>query len=209
MPNRLTPLQEQPCRLSPPALICPLGDDLATIAAALFRGQRALVRDDAYTPGRPLPLGRVTTPLPDTRHWPAAHRSRNNQLLAAALERLAPALDAFRQRRPRARIGLILGTSTSGIGETETALAARQHSGSWPESFHYQRHEIGSPARFVADHLNLDGPAYTLSTACTSSARALASAKRLLAAGVCDAVIAGGADSLCGLTVNASLRSPP
>ncbi|RCV91717.1 beta-ketoacyl-[acyl-carrier-protein] synthase family protein [Billgrantia montanilacus] len=202
MPNRLTPLQRQPCRLLPPALVCPLGDDLVAIAGALFNGRRALVRDDAYTPGRPLPLGRVTASLPETHTWPPAHRSRNNQLLAAALERLSPTLDAFRQRRPRARIGVILGTSTSGIGETETALAARQPDGNWPASFHYQRHEIGSPACFVAEHLGLDGPAYTLSTACTSSARALASAKRLLATGACDAVIAGGADSLCGLTVN-------
>lgn len=202
MPDRLTPLQTQPCRLSPPALVCPLGDDLATIADSLFRGQRALVRADTFTPGRPLPLGRVTATLPATRDWPAKHRSRNNQLLAAALERLLPTLDAFRERRPRARIGVVLGTSTSGIGETEVALIARQQSGSWPESFHYQRHEIGSPARFVADRLGLEGPAYTLSTACTSSARALISAKRLLATGACDAVISGGADSLCGLTVN-------
>jgi len=77
-----------------------------------------------------------------------------------------------------------------------------QQHGDWPESFAYQRQEIGSPAAFVAAHLGLDGPAYTLSTACSSSARALASGRRLLALGLCDAVIAGGADSLCALTVN-------
>lgn len=202
MPSPLTPLQAQSCRLSRPAVVCPLGDDPATIAEALFAGRRGLVDDDAYTPGRQLPLGRVTTALPDSRDWPLAHRSRNNRLLAAALERLAPTLAAFRQRRPEARIGVILGTSTSGIGETEAALAAHQRDGKWPASFRYQRHEIGASARFVAERLGLSGPAYTLSTACTSSARALASAKRLLAAGACDAVIAGGADSLCGLTVN-------
>ncbi|MFC3284906.1 beta-ketoacyl-ACP synthase [Litchfieldella rifensis] len=202
MPNRLTPLQNQPCRLWPPALVCPLGDDLPAIAEALFSGRRALAHDDTFTPGRPLPLGRVNSPLPDTHDWPAKHRSRNNQLLAAALERLAPTLNAFRRRRPQARIGVLLGTSTSGIGETEQALAIRQREGDWPADFRYQRHEIGSPACFVAERLGLAGPAYTLSTACTSSARALASAKRLLASGACDAVIAGGADSLCGLTVN-------
>ncbi|QHC52189.1 beta-ketoacyl-ACP synthase [Billgrantia tianxiuensis] len=185
-----------------PALICPLGDDLVTIADALFNGRRGLVYDDTFTPGRPLPLGRVRSPLPDAGSLPAAHRSRNNQLLAAALERLEPTLDAFRRRRPQARIGVILGTSTSGIGETEIALTRRQREGDWPADFRYQRHEIGSPACFVAEWLGLEGPAYTLSTACTSSARALASAKRLLASGACDAVIAGGADSLCGLTVN-------
>lgn len=202
MSNRLTLLQTRPCRLSPPALVCPLGDDLATIADALFTGRRGLVYDDTFTPGRPLPLGRVSAPLPDAGSLPAAHRSRNNQLLAAAVRQLMPTLDDFRQRHPQARIGVILGTSTSGISETEIALAERQRLGDWPADFRYQRHEIGSPACFVAEWLGLEGPAYTLSTACTSSARALASAKRLLASGTCDAVIAGGADSLCGLTVN-------
>ena len=205
MSTRLTP-----CRLSTPALICSLGSDLASISSALFSGTRGFTHDDGFTPGRPLPLGRVLAELPDTASWPAEHRSRNNQLLAAALEQLQPELEAFRQRQPQARIGVILGTSTSGIGETEIALRQRMEDQSWPTDFHYQRHEIGSPARFVAEWLQLpDAPAYTLSTACTSSARALASAYRMLAAGLCDAVIAGGADSLCGLTVNgfASLQA--
>lgn len=192
----------KPCRLSRPALVCSLGDDLPRISRALFSGKRGFCVDDGFTPGRPLPLGRVMFDLPDTSTWPAEHRSRNNQLLAAALEQLEPELAAYSARHPGARIGVILGTSTSGIGETETALRERQSSQQWPEDFAYQRHEIGSPARFVAERLGLEGPAYTLSTACTSSARALASAHRMLAAGICDAVIAGGADSLCGLTVN-------
>src|SRR5690606_720828 len=100
-----------------------------------------------------------------------------------------------------ARIGIVLGTSTSGIGETERALAAREND-QWPEDFHYQRQEIGAPSDFLAELLHIDGPAHTISTACTSSALALSSAYRLLAAGLCDAVIAGGADSLCNLTVN-------
>jgi 3-oxoacyl-[acyl-carrier-protein] synthase-1 len=191
-----------PCRLSTPALVCSLGDNLATISQALFSGTRGFCVDDGYTPGRPLPLGRVTAKLPDTTGWPAEHRSRNNQLLAAALEQLQPQLAAYAARRPHARIGVILGTSTSGIGETEMALRERGSTGQWPADFYYQRHEIGSPARFLANLLRAEGPAYTLSTACTSSAKALASAHRMLAAGLCDAVVAGGADSLCGLTVN-------
>lgn len=189
------------CRLSRPALICPLGDDLDSISSALFQGQRKLTTSDRFTPGRPLPLGIVSSNLPDPAAWPTVHRSRNNQLLAAALQQLQPELDALRRRQPDARIGIVLGTSTSGIGETEQALAKRDGE-QWPEDFHYQRQEIGSPSDFLAGLLELDGPAHTLSTACTSSAMALASAYRMLAAGTCDAVIAGGADSLCGLTVN-------
>lgn len=199
MPNAVTPSF---CRLHAPAVVCPLGDDLEDIAARLFAGTRCLRSSDAFSPGRTLPLGQVSSELPDDSDWPAKHRSRNNRLLAAALERLAPTLEAFYQRRPHARVGVVLGTSTSGIGATEAAIAHRESHGELPADFHYQRHEIGSSARFVAERLNVDGPAYTLSTACTSSAKALASARRLLANATCDAVIAGGADSLCGLTVN-------
>ena len=62
--------------------------------------------------------------------------------------------------------------------------------------------ELGSPSEFLARHLGLEGPAYTLSTACSSSARAFISGQRMLAAGLVDAVLVGGADSLCGLTLN-------
>ena len=190
-----------PCRLSRPALICSLGGNLDDISEALFRGHRKLSISDRFTPGRQLPLGTVSVALPDASSWPARHRSRNNQLLAAALEQLQPEIYALRVRQPGARIGVVLGTSTSGIGETELALAAREND-QWPEDFNYQRQEIGAPSDFIAELLNIDGPAYTISTACTSSALALTSAYRMLASGMCDAVIAGGADSLCGLTVN-------
>ncbi|MBB3232377.1 beta-ketoacyl-ACP synthase [Halomonas stenophila] len=191
----------QPCRLSPPAIVCSLGSGLAEIREALAEGRRGLTTDDAYTPGRPLPLGRVTVPLPAMDDWPAAHRSRNNRLLAAALERLAAPLHRVLATHDPARIGVVIGTSTSGIAETEQALA-RAGQGPLPDGFRYAQQELGAPARFVADRLGLAGPAYALSTACSSGARALASARRLLLAGECDAVIAGGADSLCRLTVN-------
>lgn len=190
------------CRLHPPALVCPLGDDLNSIAQRLFAGQRGLHESEAWRPGHHLALGIVNTPLPDDSAWPAEHRSRNNRLLAAALQRLEPTLKRWRDANPEARIGVVMGTSTSGISETEVALQQRMSTGDWPSDFRYCRHEIGATAEFVAYWCGVDGPVYTLSTACTSSARALASASRLIQAGLCDAVIAGGADSLCRLTVN-------
>lgn len=190
------------CRLSRPGVVCSLGDELETVARALFAGERSLSVSDAFTPGRPLPLGRVTCELPDDSAWPKGQRSRNNRLLALALERLGEPLDALLTRVPAERIGVVIGTSTSGIGETELALAESGRDGPLPESFAYSRQELGAPARFVAERLGLRGPCYALSTACSSSARALASARRLLRSGQCDAVIAGGADSLCRLTVN-------
>lgn len=191
-----------PCRLSPPGVVCSLGDECEAIAEALYTGRRGLTVSDAFTPGRPLPLGRVDAALPATRDWPADHVSRNNRLLALALARLGGSLDAALTRYSRERIGVVIGTSTSGIGETEAALAIAGREAPLPDDFRYARQELGAPARFIAERLGLAGPVYALSTACSSSARALASARRLLLSGECDAVIAGGADSLCRLTVN-------
>jgi 3-oxoacyl-[acyl-carrier-protein] synthase I len=191
-----------PCRLSPPGVVCSLGETNDAIAAALFEGRRGLSMSDAYTPGRHLPLGSVLSELPDDRGWPIHQRSRNNRLLAAALERLGDTLETVLNNYPRPRIGVVIGTSTSGIGETERALALAGRNAPLPEDFRYAHQELGDPARFVAERLGLEGPTYALSTACSSSARALASARRLLLAGECDAVIAGGADTLCRLTIN-------
>ncbi|TDX32832.1 3-oxoacyl-[acyl-carrier-protein] synthase-1 [Modicisalibacter xianhensis] len=192
----------QPCRLSPPGVVCSLGDTHEAIAEALFEGRRGLNVSDAYTPGRPLQLGSVIGDLPDDHDWPIHQRSRNNRLLAAALVRLGDTLDITLKQYPRARIGVVIGTSTSGIGETEVALAQAGRDAPLPGAFRYAHQELGDPARFVAERLGLEGPAYALSTACSSSARALGSARRLLLSGECDAVIAGGADTLCRLTVN-------
>lgn len=195
-------LSRMPCRLSEPGIVCSLGDTLDDIAGALFTGRRGLPVSDAFTPGRALPLGQVTAPLPDTRDWPMEHRSRNNRLLAAALARLGETLERTLAVYDPSRIGVVCGTSTSGIGETEQVLASVGREAPLPEDFRYARQELGAPARFLAERLGIAGPVYALSTACSSSARALASARRLLQSGECDAVIAGGADSLCRLTVN-------
>jgi 3-oxoacyl-[acyl-carrier-protein] synthase I len=71
-----------------------------------------------------------------------------------------------------------------------------------PKNFNYKQQQMGAGADFVADFLGINGSAYTISTACSSSGKAFSSARRLIKLGLCDAVIVGGADSLCGLTVN-------
>lgn len=134
MPLDVTPTQTF-CRLHAPALVCPLGDDLETIASRLFSGTRGLVLSDEHSPGRPLWLGAVTSPLPDDSDWPARHRSRNNRLLDAAFERLSPLLDAYLETHPQARLGIVLGTSTSGIGETERAVAQRAETATGLKTF--------------------------------------------------------------------------
>jgi 3-oxoacyl-[acyl-carrier-protein] synthase-1 len=134
---------------------------------------------------------------------------RNNRLLLAALAQIGPAIDAARERYGAHRIGVVLGTSTSGIEAAEAAFVYHAQAGQLPENFNYRQMEIGTVAPFAAAALGVQGPAFTISTACTSSAKAFASARRLLQLQLCDAVVVGGVDSLCELTVQgfASLES--
>lgn len=156
----------------------------------------ALTQSDRYSPGLSVALGQVQAALPDDSLWPASMRSRNNRLLWSAWQQLAPAWQACGAGVNPARVAVIVGTSTSGIGESETHFSSG--SKTKPD---YALQEMLAPARFLAQQLGITGPIYTLSTACSSGAKALAAGRRLLNAGLVDWVIAGGADALCGMTV--------
>lgn len=131
--------------------------------------------------------------------------ARNNRIIDLALDQ-----DGFRDKVQevarkigRDRIGILIGTSTSGILETERAYRRRDpQSGSLPADFRYEeRQNTSAPAAFVKASLGITGPAWCVSTACSSSSKAIASAARLISAGWCDAVVVGGSDSLCLTTL--------
>ena len=140
-------------------------------------------------------------------HLPLRDRSRNNRLALAALAQIRPAVDAAIKRYGPNRIGVVLGTSTSGIAEGEAALRQYDLDGTLPAQFHYGQQELGSPAAALALTLGVGGPAYTHSSACASSAKAMASAARLINMGLCDAVISGGVDTLCAFTAGRIRRA--
>jgi 3-oxoacyl-[acyl-carrier-protein] synthase-1 len=87
------------------------------------------------------------------------------------------------------------------MAEAESALRHYATRGALPETFHYGQQALDSPAAILVATLGVGGPAYVHSSACASSAKALASAARLIRMGVCDAVLTGGVDSLCAFTV--------
>jgi 3-oxoacyl-[acyl-carrier-protein] synthase-1 len=122
--------------------------------------------------------------------------------IAPALAEIAGAVEDATSRYGRDRIAVILGTSTSGSADGEEALMHYRREGRWPEHFDYRMQETGSLAEFAARSLGLTGPAYTIATACSSSAKVFASARRLIRAGLADAAVVGGADTLCRMTLN-------
>lgn len=193
-----------PVFLNSVGITCALGSGLEAVAAALFdaREPHGVETTERHTPGRPLALGTVRSPLADLSAFALPFQSRNNALLLTALEQMRTGVSAAIERWGADRVAIVLGTSTSGIGEAEIAVSEHQHRGAWPARFHYGQQEIGAPSRFLAAASGARGPAWTMSTACSSSAKAMASAARILRAGIADAVIAGGADSLCAFTIN-------
>jgi 3-oxoacyl-[acyl-carrier-protein] synthase-1 len=191
-----------PIFLNSAGIICSLGTGLCSVEKNLFDENKNVSflrpsnRD--FTDTKLLvgeineSLLEVTLPEEDTR---------NNRVLTTALDPLVPEINLLKERFGPSRIGVVIGTSTSGISDGENALCFHLNHGKFPENYHYRKQEISSPSRYVSDWLNLQGPVFSVSSACTSGANALASAARLLRLGVCDAVIAGGVDTLCNMTI--------
>jgi 3-oxoacyl-[acyl-carrier-protein] synthase-1 len=188
-------LQAQSC-------VSALGDTPEALRAALFADRPSGVRPtDRHTPGRVLNLGCVDSPLPSQDVLPASQRSRSNALLLAALAPLRAAADAAVARFGPARVAVVLGISTAGLDEGLAALRLRLDGAPWPAGYDYALQEMGNGAQCVAQQLGVRGPVYTISTACSSSAKALATGARLLRSGAVDAVVAGGADALSSFTL--------
>ncbi|MDH3759445.1 MAG: beta-ketoacyl-[acyl-carrier-protein] synthase family protein [Gammaproteobacteria bacterium] len=189
------------CYLNSLGMLCSAGNSNEEIRQSLNSGIARLTTSDSYTEGTPLPLGACRGELPAIPLADSQWHSRNNQLVLAALDQIRGEVDRAVDAYGADRVGVIIGTSTSGIAESEVAIRQWLQTGTAPESYHYGVQEMGAPAEFITRLLGLSGPCYGISTACSSGAKALASARRLISAGICDAVVAGGVDSLCRLTV--------
>lgn len=180
-----------------------LGSDWEGVADALFAGDRSGLESTALlSDGREPPVGRLRREPAALPAGLAEWESRNNRLVHHCLAPLLPAIEAAAERYGAARLGVVIGTSTSGIESWETALPRRMADGVWPNDFRFPRHELGDPSAFIAAVTGIAGPAWSVSTACTSGAKAMVSAARLIRSGLCDAVVTGGVDTLCGLTLN-------
>ncbi|WP_016835486.1 beta-ketoacyl-ACP synthase [Herbaspirillum lusitanum] len=186
-------------------MICSLGATHAGIRQRLFAGDSGLRTSGRHAyEDAPRIVGSIPfsdEELPTAAHLPLRERSRNNRVALAALAQIRPEVETLIARFGPDRIGVVLGTSTSGIAEGEAAFRHYVAHGKFPAQFHYGQQELGSPAAALAMTLGLCGPAYVHSSACSSSAKAMASAARLINMGLCDAVISGGVDTLCDFTI--------
>jgi 3-oxoacyl-[acyl-carrier-protein] synthase-1 len=177
-------------------VVCALGENRGAVADALFaRTPRLLSQMATLIDGKQAPVGQLALGA-------RGEGTRTNRIVSHCLETLSPSIERAIARFGAARLGVVIGTSTSGIGEGGEALRTRLSEGVWPDGFSIAPQQLADTARFAAQSIGALGPCYAVSTACTSGARAIAAAARLIRADLCDAVLCGGADSLCDLTLN-------
>lgn len=185
-------------------VVSALGCGKDEVRQNLFTGARPGVvsRDDLMVDGSSVYAGTVLEPLPPVPESLAGYASRNVALTIAAADQIRDEIEDAANRYGRHRVAVVMGTSTSGIAEGERAVDHSRALGCLPADFDFRKQELGSVGEALARYLALEGPAQSVSTACSSGAQALAMGRRLIRSGLVDAVVAGGADSLCRLTVN-------
>jgi 3-oxoacyl-[acyl-carrier-protein] synthase-1 len=183
-----------------------LGAGCEPLERGLRRAACGLLPNDFDTAPGGGYIGRVEgiekQPLPDEL---ARFDCRNHRLANAALraDGFAQAVSDACGRYGADRVAVLVGTSTSGILTTEQAYRQRTPAGDLPAWFDYRHaHNYGALPEFVRQRLGTAGPVQCLSTACSSSAKVIASAARWLSLGLCDAAVVGGVDSLCGTTLH-------
>lgn len=181
-----------------------LGSPADDVRTKLQTGENSNMVLDKHTlnDGSETIVGRISQALPNVPSHLSSYDCRNNQLAVSALTAIKPQINSAIEQYGSERIAVVIGTSTSGISDGETAFQEKQSTGQFPESFHYSKQELGNVSEFISEYLGVTGPNYSISTACSSSGRVFLTAKRLLRSGLVDAVIVGGVDTLCKLTLN-------
>jgi len=196
----------QPLVITHFAAVNSLGAGAGALLRALREKRSGLTHCDFETAALETYVGRVSG-LDDiaVRADLGAFDCRNNRLaqLCLAQNGFEAAVAEARKKWGAGRIGVFMGTSTSGIHATELAYRRRDPgTGALPTDYHYaETQNMFSLGEFVRRYLELEGPASVVSCACSSSAKVFGAAARMIAAGVCDAAVVGGTDSLCLTTL--------
>ncbi|NOY92090.1 MAG: beta-ketoacyl-ACP synthase [Deltaproteobacteria bacterium] len=178
-----------------------LGRSTREVMAALDAGTSGLGAPPFDVPLQTF-AGAVPGELPPLPAEYAAWDCRLARLGVLAYADVAQQVEAAVARWGAHRVAVVLGTSTGGLEATESALLEWKRGGALPASYDFRRqHGFDALGELLARMAGVEGPVYTLSTACSSSGKVMGVADRLLRAGVVDAVLAGGSDSLTRMTL--------
>jgi 3-oxoacyl-[acyl-carrier-protein] synthase-1 len=178
-----------------------LGTSTAEVITALRSARPSLTAPPPATPFETV-CGVVADGLAPLPEWLGTIDSRNNQFVQQALSEIQASLDCARERWGAARIGICVGSSTAAMDQIEAAHSSHTETGVPLSGFDvFSRGSFDGLVRALRGLTGFEGPAAVVSNACASSGKAFASAKRWIDAGAVDAVLVGGADSLCQLTL--------
>ena len=151
-------------------------------------------------PGRDIYFGLVPGDLPTISE--SEFDMRTNRLLLHAVRSLRVGIDSFLARYDSSRVAIVLGASNTGIDEAQRNVDRWLDKGAKPSEMQFSQIELGTPTDYLKRLLGVKGPAYTVSTACSSSTKAFAAARRLMEMGIVDAAIVGGVDGRCRFAMN-------
>jgi len=179
-----------------------LGFDLEQIKQNLQQPEKILSLRNDLIADRDVWVGQFTGSLcSDVPEFLHSVDSRNLRFALTALSEIETELRAYTASFENKRLAIVVGTSTSGISDNELLLK-QYFQGQTDLSISHYPQEMSCLAKALQQYLGWAGPAYTISTACSSSAKALAAGQRLLHADLADVVLVGGVDTLCQLTLN-------
>ncbi len=180
---------------------CALGRTNSEVLANGLAGSLAgMVSLEGDIPGRSIYFGLVPGELPAIAE--SEFDMRTNRLLLHAVQNFRTELDAFLKAYPPERVAIVLGASNTGIDEAQRNVDRWLETGAKPVEMDFSQIELGTPSDYLKRLLGVKGPAYTVSTACSSATKAFAAARRLIECGIADAAIVGGVDGRCRFAMN-------
>ena len=175
--------------------VCALGTTLPEIISNARQGNTNGMSNDLIV------LGNERIPFGFTK-IKTCHDMRFCDLLTAALTQIAPDIDLLHQKYTSRRLGVILGASNTAVHEAQQCIFQKLSNDNMPENFDISMLELGTPAKWLKSVVGFDGPALTISTACSSSIKAFDIARKLIDYNICDAVLCGGVDARCDFALN-------
>ncbi|HTC53425.1 MAG TPA: beta-ketoacyl-[acyl-carrier-protein] synthase family protein [Steroidobacteraceae bacterium] len=192
-----------PLAITAYSVVCAAGFGRRALFDALQERRGSLTPNDFTAQPLPTWIGRVADLEAPAWDLPAAlapWACRNNRLAWAGLntDGFKAAVAAARDRYGPRRVALVMGTSTAAIDATEAFYRHLDDPAATPANLRQQElHTPHSLGHFVQRAVGLEGPCFTIATACSSSAKVFCQAERLMRLGLCDAVVVGGVDTLC------------
>ncbi|MCB9665116.1 MAG: beta-ketoacyl-[acyl-carrier-protein] synthase II [Alphaproteobacteria bacterium] len=182
---------------------CALGADTAAVRETLRAGRSGL-QPVGEARGLPFDTWFGALPVEDLPALPAALAERDTLQARMAAHLTSGILAAARGAVARwgaDRVGVILGTTTGGIADTEARYPDWTPEAGFPDGYDLARqHAMQATSEVVGALVGATGPRWAQSSACSSSTKVFGSARRLLDLGVVDAVLVGGIDTWCRFT---------